>query len=192
MARAATDDYMQVFRFHVRANLAQPQEGNVQDPLKFGNAPDGSEAGFNSCTHPEYTINQVEYRDGLQVFPVHQPGLVSTNEVTMSRGVVRRDTTMLDWAFRYFDGQSYRADLDMLQFTQDTRRDRRRVQPAIGDGAQKARVIRVLEAFPIRVRPGGDFDASSDEVSMQEIDVKFEYYEVDDSGLPPGFQTATT
>lgn len=191
MARAATDDFMQVFRFHVTSELAQPQEENVQDPLSFDKAPDGSQAGFMNCTHPEYTINQVEYRDGLQVFPVHQPGLVSTNELTLSRGVVRRDTTFLDWAFRYFRGLSYRADLNILQFTQDTLIDRRQVQP-LGNGAQVNRLIRVEEAFPIRVRPGGDFDASSDEVSMQEIDVKFERFEITDDNLPPGFQTATT
>jgi hypothetical protein len=190
MARAATDDYLQNFRFHVIANLAQPQ-GETQDPLRFQNAPDGAEAGFATFTHPEYTINQVEYRDGLQVFPVHQPGLVSVNEVTMSRGVVRRDTVFLDWCFRYFDGLSYRADLTALQFTQDTQRDRRRVQPALGEGAQQARQVVVHEAFPVRVRPGGDLDASSDEVSMAEVDVKFEWFEILDDNLPVGFQSTT-
>jgi len=179
MPRASTDDFMQNFRFHVTSVSADP---NTSNPVGFNKGPDGAEAGFQSVTYPEYTVGQIEYRHGLSPFPIHQPGLLSTNEISMTRGVVRLDTTFLRMIERYLERLEYRMDLTIYQFTQDTAPNLRQRQPAYNP--QAARIISVNEAFVVRAKPGSDLDATSEDASMQEVDLKFEQFTVDDSRLP--------
>ncbi|NIN63243.1 MAG: hypothetical protein GTO63_00710, partial [Anaerolineae bacterium] len=49
-----------------------------------------------------------------------------------------------------------------------------------------SRCVVLYEAFPIRVKPDGDFDATSAEVSLREMDLACEYIGVDAVEPGPG------
>lgn len=180
MARASAEDFLQNFRFHVIADLAAPESGT--DPLKYEASGDRGVAGFQSVSMPSYSVNPTEYRDGISVFTHKQPGIPSVDDITLMRGVVRKDTVLLDWMFRYFNGNAFRCDLTIFQWDQTGQppdRSGRWDKSSGGFDSARARIIRIFDAFPTTVKPGGDMDATSDEVSVSEVSIAYERFEID-------------
>ena len=175
MARAESSDYLQSFRFHVRV-LSGP------DFLSLDAGPVGvkGEAGFQSVTLPEWSIEAAEYREGIYKFTKKFPGPPTVSDVTLMRGIVYKDTRFHEWAVAAFDGSAYRADFGIFHYHRaDVPAG---VQEAIAD--TPARVYKCYEGFPIRVKPAADFDATSGEVSMAEMDISIEYFEIVDLNAP--------
>ena len=177
MPRASVDDFLQNFRFHVTTELASPDSDT--DVLKY-DAAVGGVAGFQSVSMPGYSVNPAEYRDGISIFTVKQPGIPTAEDITMMRGVVRRDTVFLDWMFRYFQGNAFRVDLYIHQWDQTGNPVAREGRWPAERGAidtDRERVTKLHNAFPTNVKPGGDLDATSDEISVAELTIAFEWFE---------------
>lgn len=174
MARSAKEDLFHSFRFWAKVTA------NGQD-LLGGTAG----AGFQAVTVPEYTQEAVEYREGHYVFTRKFVGLVTTADLTFSRGVTYKDTGFFDWLMASaLGGQDYRADVEIYHF-------HRTVMPNYAKGADMPtqiplnaevgyRVYTVSEAIPTRVKPAGDLESMTSDVSIAEADVAYEWYKITD------------
>lgn len=190
MARAAASDPLHSFRFHVRANGADSgrvngstdlfQPGGTGAGYTVG---DGAEAGFQAVTTPEFTLEHVEYREGTKTYTEKYPGIPTVNDLTMSRGVARKDTAFFDWIVRAIEGAEYRCDLTIFHFIRGARS-----QPFasvdVADDNTKRYVIR--NGSPSRVKVAADLDASTGDVSLAEVDVVYERFEIQRDTSDPG------
>lgn len=178
MARASSSDYLQNFRFHV-STVDTPMP---TDPIAFrGDAADspgvGGVAGFQSCSLPEITIEASEYREGTFKYTKKFPGPPSISDVSLMRGVVRKDLAFYNWAVATNSGGEYRATIKIDQFGRGPIGALTPAENAtISD--TPARTIICYECLPIRVKPGADLDATSGEIAMAECDFALEYFEV--------------
>lgn len=179
MARAVATDYLHSMRFQVAVN-----DGN--NPLTTLN-PDGVvEAGFSAVTTPEMTVEAVEYKEGNMIYTRKYPGNPSMSDITLSRGVARVDSSFWNWMQLVAEGAEfdqpvaqYRQDLDIRHFHRDTSLTGDTVQNRTQlDVGSPARIYRIKEAFPIRHKVAGDLDATASEISIMELDLSFEHFDV--------------
>jgi len=167
MARAETTDFFQSFRFHVKAGPAF--DGSVfLDP----------QAGFQSVSTPEYSLDNVEYREGLYKYTRKYPGVPSTNELSLARGVARKGTAFYDWVKTAIEGGEYRIDLDIRHF-------HRADGPGFSTTSASSRSYLCLECFPTRVKVAADLDSQTSDVSIEELDLVFEEFELQENDVPP-------
>jgi len=191
MARALAQDFLHSMRFHV---LVAAVDGNSDVDLVTGNGrPD---AGFSAVTTPEATIEAVEYKEGQMVYTRKYPGNPSMSDITLSRGVARGDGTFWRWLRLVIEGadagpaNEYRADLAIRHFHRDA--SLVRSAPASGGQANKTnlntdlpgRTYHVRECFPIRHKVAGDLDATASEISIMELDLAYEHFEVEEHQPP--------
>lgn len=176
MARAQATDPLHNFRYHARAGAVAGLAGT--DVLQPGGAPspgvgDSAEAGFSAITTPEVTVESAEYREGTQTYTMKFPGIPTTNELTFSRGVSRRDTAFFGWLLAAAEGREYRADVTLFH----AHREGRSYPFARDTDFADANVKRYVceNAFPVRVKLAADLDASTSDVSISEMDVAFEH-----------------
>jgi len=131
-------------------------------------------AGFTTVTVPEFSLENVEYKEGIWTYRRKYPGDVTVSDVTMTKGVVKQSSFMYDWVKATIDGKAYRIDFDIYQFHRDD---------ISGDetyeNVQASRIIHCFEVIPLRVKPGSDFDAMASEVSLEEIDVSIERFTIE-------------
>jgi phage tail-like protein len=163
MARTAQTDYLQNHRFHVTSS---------PDYTKF--EPDGlGEAGFSSVTFPELSMDAVEYREGIFTWTKKQVGIPTWSDVDLMRGVTKRDTKFFEWAMKAaVGGGEYRTDLVIYTYGRDE---------AVVDGMAD-RKVKCYNCIPIRCKLGGDLDASTGDVSLQEVSIAIEWAEFDIDG----------
>lgn len=169
--RPAESDLMQAFRFHVIA-----ANENDEDPLAFTTAEGfegGGQAGFQSVTLPEVSVEAIEYREGTFKDTQKYPGVQTVTDCTLMRGIAKTDTTFHDWVMNSINGEAYRATVTIYHF------QRTQMGSTPSDLGQDFRRIICHECIPIRAKPGGDLDATSGEVSMAEIDFAMEKFELD-------------
>lgn len=170
MARAQATDYLQVFRYHA---LAIGADGARRL------SPDGSpEAGFSAISSPRVSIEPASYKEGTMLYARKQPGAPSFDDISMSRGITRQDTTFWTWAQQTAEGGGeYRADIQvyvyhraqaLVRTTGDTRTSLRinTDNPAV--------ILHIQEAFPNGVPLFGDLEATSSEIAVQELGVTYE------------------
>jgi phage tail-like protein len=158
MARAAETDYLQNFRFHATTG----PDFTTYTATGLG------EAGFNSVTFPELTIEASEYREGTSSWTKKLPGIPSWSDVTLSRGIVRQDTKFFQWTYAAATTGEFRTDLTLFQFARDE-------DPEKGECIRQ---VRCYDCLPIRVKLGGDLDATSGDVSLAEMDVAIEWADI--------------
>jgi phage tail-like protein len=200
MGRSAATDPLHAFRFHARMvpGDASPVNGipgagaaDVLQPSETGDgfiAGQGSEAGFQSITSPELTQEPAEYREGIRTYTQKFPGVPSVNDITLIRGCARFDTAFFAWILAAAEGDEYRGDLTLYHIQRPKR------SLAITEGAGGAVQMAASEieltdentkryilrdAFPTRVKIAGDLDASTSDVSLAEIDVAYERFDVE-------------
>lgn len=197
MGRAAATDPLHAFRFHASmvAGDASPVNGipganpdNVLQPSSAGPgyiAGQGAEAGFQSITGPELTQESAEYREGIRTYTQKFPGVPSVNDVTLIRGCARFDTAFFAWILAAAEGDEYRGDLIIHHIQRPKRAlsitdaDVKMAASEIelDDTNNKRYVLR--DAFPIRVKIAGDLDAGTSDVSLAELDVAYERFDVE-------------
>lgn len=177
MARAVATDFLHSMRYQVV----------VADPNVATFAPDGrAQAGFTTCSTPEATVELAEYKEGTFVYTRKYPGNPTVADISMARGVARTDTTFWDWVRRVIEGSGeYRADVDINHYHRVDTLLRDRDQ----DGSEgnftsinldnPARIYHLKEAFPIRHKVAGDLDATASEISLMELDVAFEHFDME-------------
>lgn len=192
MARPAATDPLHNFRYQIQASgnpdLGLPG-GFRSDPLQpgvgfggggvIGNQP---EAGFQAATTPEFTVEVAEYREGVKTYTEKYAGIPTTNDVTLSRGVARADTSFFDWVLAAIEGSEYRADLTYFHAMREGRsfpfNAAEDFQPA------NSKLYRLFEGMPIRVKIAADMDATSSDVSLAEIDIAYERFTVQAPTVP--------
>jgi len=170
MTRAAVDDLMQGFRFHVIATKAD--ESNPLEFARQGDFEGGGEAGFQSVTIPELTIEPVEYREGTFKWTQKYPGPPTVSDCTLMRGVAKADTTFYDWVKDSVDGDEYRANVVIYHY--------QRTEMGSASQAEVSDDIRRVACYncvPTRAKPSGDFDSMSGEISLGEVDFAMESFE---------------
>jgi hypothetical protein len=162
MARALNTDYYQGFRFAV--SLGTPASEFIEVA-----------AGFNNITTPELSLEATEYRDGITIYTKKQVGLPTVADSTWQQGVAStaspgygQASPFLNWLFAAINGAEYRTEVSYWHLHTKDREDFDPTSPS------SSRLITLNEAFPIRVKPDGDFDATSAEISMREMDVACE------------------
>lgn len=158
MARAQSTDFYHVFKFHV-----------VDSAGRFGTL-----GGFNSVTVPEMTLEVAEYKEGIWTYRRKFPGDVTISDITLTKGVVKQGTNFWKWVKDGAEGNPYRADFSIYQYHRDD----------IGNltnyiEAKPSRIIKCFDAFAIRVKPGADFDSMTSDVSIEEIDVSMERFQIE-------------
>lgn len=154
MARATSSDPFSVNRFHVTDT----------------NSLLGS-AGFNSVTMPEISVEMVEYKEGTELYRRKFAGETTFQAVTMTRGVVKGNTSLLEWILAASQNKAYRTDITIKVFHRDD------VSGLVNyTTAAPERIITLKDAFPTRVKLGTDLDAMASEVMIEEIDVEYESF----------------
>jgi len=169
MARAQSFDYLHNMRFHVSA-----VENYV--PLNTINA----QAGFSACTIPEATIEAVEYKEGQFLYTRKYPGHVTFGDVTMSRGVARKDAAFWEWIRTVIEGTGeYRTELLIKHFHRADTLPGPSAPPAENLNLQAAaKIYKLWQAFPTRHKLSSDLDATDSGVSIMELDVAYEHCEM--------------
>lgn len=149
MGRSSVDDPLKAFRFRVEV------DGFVR-------------AAFMEVSGLESTTEVVEYREGGDNATVlKSPGLTSFANLVFKRGQFVRSTRGGDddfaqWAKQVFDVTSggapmdFRRTLDIVQYHRD---------------GSEAKRHRVVECWPTRFKPMGDLNATSNDNSIQELEV---------------------
>lgn len=184
--RAQATDFLHSMRFHADVIGA----GGIQWLQKEG-AGTQPGAGFSAVTTPEATVESVEYKEGQMIYTRKYPGNATVSDITMSRGVARRDSSFWDWLRVVVEGSGeYRATLQIKHFHRDTALPRS--FPATGDQNatnlavdRPARTYICYEAFPIRHKVAADLDATASEISVMEMDIAYENFEVVEGEPPP-------
>jgi len=162
MARTIASDFYQSFRYVV--SISTPGQEYIE-----------AQAGFQNITTPEVSIESAEYRDGQTIWTRKYPGVPTVSDSTLQQGVaaigtdpgsVAHGSPFLDWILAAIEGRQFRSELNYWHVH-------------IADGfpptdASASRVITLHEAFPMRVKPDGDFDSTSSEISLREMDVSCE------------------
>lgn len=194
MARPLNTDYLHSMRFHV--SVVPGQQNNPIVDLNPSGRPD---AGFSNVTTPEATVEAVEYKEGTMVYTQKYPGNPTMSDITLSRGVARQDSSFWGWLRIVLEGgplganeAQYRADLTIKHYHRDN--SLVRDQPTTGGTANRtsikpadilpSRSYHIKEAFPTRHKVAGDLDATASEISVMELDLAFEYFEVEEHAIP--------
>lgn len=161
MARATSSDPFSINRFHVTDT----------------NSVLGSAASFNSVTMPEISVEMVEYKEGTELYRRKFPGETTFAPITMTRGVIKNNSALLEWILAASQNKAYRTDIQIKVFHRDD------VSGLVDYKLKTAeRTITLKEALPTRVKLGGDLDAMASEIMIEEIDVEYESFSVKDKG----------
>ena len=171
MPRAQKSDFMQNYNFYVDAIGS----GDNGDFLQGDIIPDLGQAGFATCTTPDMSTEAIEYREGHRKRTIKLPGIPTFADVSMTRGVVRSQTPFLVWARKAHIGEDYRAEVTIYHFDK-TNRGADGVDIATQKDNCKQYILH--DAFPLRVKPAGDLDATGSDISMAELDVAYEDFDV--------------
>jgi phage tail-like protein len=180
MARGKASDYLHNFRFHV---IVQGFGALGTSQLGTAGTNDVVTAGFNACSTPEATQEAVEYREGHYIYTRKYSGLPSVSDITLSRGVAKADGTFWKWMKDVIEGNAeYRADLRILHFHRDSK-PATSSTPGLPNTEQKSTEAgsieyRCQQAFPTRHKVSSDLEATGSEVSIQEIDLAIEHFDV--------------
>lgn len=164
-ARSQSTDPFHMHRFHVTddggaLNLAFPA------------------AGFNTLVAPEWVLGVIEYQEGIDVYRRKFPGESTFTALTLTKGVVKNDSSFFQWLRAGAEGQPYRTNITIHHYHRDDVQGLTGSAPP-GPFASKAvatRQIVCYNAFATRVKMGSDFDATAADISIEDIDVEFEFF----------------
>ena len=189
MARPASTDFLHSMRFHVTT------AGDLPETLRPDVFPTGVPAGFMSCTTPEATTEAVEYREGHFNYPQKYPGNTTVSDITLQKGVTQTGSNFWNWLRVVVEGSGdYRTTVSIKHFNRSvltrpvpiTTASTAGSMPesaALKSSAEPSRIYNLYEAFPIRAKVAGDLDATSSDISVSELDIAFEYFDVVDARI---------
>jgi phage tail-like protein len=164
MARSQVTDFYQNYRFRVSMTTDKTEKDYLNSTL----------AGFTTCSLPTQTNDIAEYREGGWVYKRKYLGIASIDDITLSRGVAYVNSELFDWMKACNEGKEYRTTLEIRQYNRDG-------QKMVGDvptSYNLARIITCNEAFPVSCKVGSDLDASSSDISVQELTICMESFAV--------------
>ena len=89
MARSVETDPFHDFRFHI----VDPAGGNLD-----------AVAGFTTVTMPNVSAEESPYREGTMRWTQKYPGVPTVGDVTMNKGIFKRDSDFFDWVLKVING----------------------------------------------------------------------------------------
>ena len=181
MARAQLTDYLQVGRFHVLdVSFTIPP---ILLPV----------FGFRSCTLPEVVANMKNITEGNYEFPRKVYSGAEVGDVTLTQGVSLFNSDFYDWMRKAIVGQRGPKNLLIVQFLNKGSKRSTGVGnvPGFGNLAGGLEFVQRLpgrawllkNCRPSRYKPGSDFDAMSQEVSVAELTLSVEEMEEYSMGI---------
>lgn len=182
MARSASLDFLHNFRFAVVVKgfgpSATPQLGTLDTQ---GNVT----AGFNSCSAPEVQQEAVEYREGHYNYTQKYAGLPTVSDITLGRGVALKQGTLWTWVKDVIEaGNEYRADVDIYHIHRSSKPQTASSSPLQINTANTNMIkYECLNALPTGFKSSGDLDATSSDVSIQELTMAIENFDVVDQSV---------
>lgn len=157
-ARSQSTDPFSLHRFHV---IDTTGFLNLSTPA----------AGFNSVVTPEFSIETAEYKEGIELYRRKYPGDPTFAPVTLSKGVVKNDTSFYKWIRACAENRIYRTNLVIKHYHRDD------VTGLVNyQNANPTRELRLYNAFAVRVKPGQDLDSMASDISLEEVDIEYEYF----------------
>lgn len=200
MARSAQHDPVLGCRFEVAIISLSLSPAQIVQGLQNTGLSQFSRAGFATCTVPESSTTVTEYRENVDNFsPKKIPGLTRFNDITLTRGVIQTDTSLIDipnnlLATQPADGNdffkwvqqvaSFNPALATAQTFSGTTRNtilrqsqefRKDMMIIMRDReGQPARRWYLLDVWPMRYKGGSDLDASSESISMESLTLTYE------------------
>jgi len=198
MPRPVKTDMMQAFRFRARAfdaNNAPRLQFNAGTALGVAQAePD---AGFSSCGTPSVSVEVAEYREGTYVYTRKYPGIPTVDDITVQGGVTRGNTTFWLWEKQVVEGQGeYRCTVEIAHFARDlsyvggittaqvvagtgsTRQNVLQNLTSIKSDSPPGRIYILYEAWPNNHKVASDFEATSSDVSVQDLTIVYENFDI--------------
>lgn len=187
MARPVDSDFLHSMRFHVSVVDGEARGVTLQPDAEIR-----ADAGFSMVSTPEATVEAVEYKEGTMIYTRKQPGNVTLADISMSRGVARRDSSFWSWVRKTIEGSGeYRVDLHIEHYHRVgslTREDSDGTNPNLvkmsSEARSPARVYKIFNVFPVRHKVAADLDATASEISIMELDVSYESFEIEERELP--------
>lgn len=186
MARAKATDFLHNFRFHVVVQGFGSGGATAQLGTDVSTGPS---AGFNSVSTPEATHDAAEYREGHYVYTQKYVGIPTISDISLTRGVALADGSFWLWMKDVIEqGTEYRADLSIYHLHRDSKAQTNSIpgvtttqqQLLLGTSDKGFIEYKCANAFPIRHKVSGDLDATASEVSIQELDLAIESFDVID------------
>ncbi len=164
-ARSQSTDPFLLNRFHVVdtdgfLNLATPA------------------AGFQTCTMPQINLENHEYCEGLWTYRRKYVGSATFDDITMTKGVVKNDTSFYKWVLGGAEGYKYRTNLIIKHFHRDD------ITGMLDySNAKPYREILLYNAIPQNTKLGADFDAMGSDISLEEITIQYEFFRLKINGV---------
>lgn len=121
-------------------------------------------AGFKECSGLENSQNATEYREGtdknLSVRKL--PGLVTHSDITLSRGITN-DAKLWEWRAKAMVGKVERQDISIT---------------LLDDTGNPKIIWNLFECWPT-TWTGPSFDATADEIAIEQLTIACERIELD-------------
>lgn len=188
MARAISDDFLMNMRFFVSVTGPAALENPTLTRISQGTNSSPT-AGFSACSIPEGTVGVAEYREGQYVYTRKQPAVPSMNDVTLSRGVAKIDSSFYKWwqlcAEGDESGSDYRGDVVIKHYHRSASLNRANEAAFDPASAAATKEYTLHEAWTPRHKPSTDLDATAGEVSVMELDIAYEWFEMKDGADLP-------
>jgi len=200
MARSSVNEPVERFRFQVTffgltanriiggtANVSQVVAGTdtgtpefdnpFRDHLKDDNA---ISAGFTSITPPRFTVNEINYRENIDMLrTTKQPGLITYEPVTLKRGVTK-NKQLYNWykkvhndAYSFNSANEILADQNIVPVFPVKFRKEMLISSIDREG-KGIRHWLCLNAFPVSYKGADNFDASDEGKLIEEMVITYE------------------
>ncbi|WP_317932317.1 phage tail protein [Halioxenophilus sp. WMMB6] len=124
----------------------------------------GERVGFSEISGLTQEVQAIEYREGAspEYSPIKMPGLRKYSNITLKRGVVKKDNEFFSW-------------LSTVKLNQIERRDI--VIKLLDEEHAPVMVWKVVNAFPVKVE-GPQLKATGNEVAIEAIELAHEGLQV--------------
>lgn len=133
--------------------------------------------GFRTCSLPEIIANMKSITEGNYEYPRKVYGGAEISDVTLTQGVSLFNSDFYDWIRKAIVGQRGPKNLLIVQFL-NTKGGTTRGLGAFGGlefvARLPGRAWLLKNCRPSRYKPGSDFDAMSQEVSLAELTLSIE------------------
>lgn len=164
-ARSQSDDPFSMNRFHV-----VDTEGylNLSTPS----------AGFNTCVAPEINVGIAEYSEGIWTYRRKFPGEVTFSPMTLTKGVMKNDTSFFRWILAAAENRKYRTNIIVKHFHRDD------VSGLIDyRNAKPYREYHCFNVIPTRVKIASDMDSMAADIAIEDLDIEIEYLRIFTNGV---------
>jgi phage tail-like protein len=134
---------------------------------------------FATCSDIQISTEDIEHFEGGSMRAYKAPGRITVDDVTLERGVIDNDSDLYNWFKEVadaaidsplgagigtgigLDDEAFKRDVDIVQLSRS--------------GVEKRR-IRLRNAYPKSVKLAS-FDNSSDEVTMENVVLRYDFPE---------------